>query len=110
MDIQGFIIDSWISRMSNKHPVLTVYDPEGKYTSLLPLAEDKGITVINTTKTSFAAYEQAFDCYLNKLGIDPEARMLIYRSKHIPATEGEKSEDPFYALSQIGECFPFEDC
>ena len=70
MDIQGFIIDSWISRMSDKHPVLTVYDPEGKYTSLLPLAEHKGITVINTTKTPFAAYEQAFDCYLNKLGID----------------------------------------
>ena len=107
MDIQGFIIDSWISRMSDKHPVLTVYDPEGKYTSLLPLAENKGITVINTTKTPFAAYEQAFDCYLNKLGIDREARMLIYRSKHIPATEGEKSDDPFYALSQIGECFPF---
>ena len=93
--------------MSDKHPVLTVYDPEGKYTSLLPLAENKGITVINTTKTPFAAYEQAFDCYLNKLGIDREARMLIYRSKHIPATEGEKSDDPFYALSQIGECFPF---
>lgn len=107
MDIQGFIIDSWISRMSDKHPVLTVYDPEGKYTSLLPLAENKGITVINTTKTPFAAYEQAFDFYLNKLGIDREARMLIYRSKHIPATEGEKSDDPFYALSQIGECFPF---
>ncbi len=107
MDIQGFIIDSWISRMSDKHPVLTVYDPEGKYTSLLPLAKDKGITVINTSQTPFAAYEQAFDCYLNKLGIDPEARMLIYRSKHIPATGYEKGNDPFYALSQIGECFPF---
>ena len=107
MDIQGFIIDSWISRMSDKHPVLTVYDPEGKYTSLLPLAEDKGITVINTTKTPFAAYEQAFDCYLNKLGIDPEARMLIYRSKDIPKNEGQMSDDPFYALSLIGDLFPF---
>ena len=107
MDIQGFIIDSWISRMTDKHPILTIYDPDGCYTSLLPLAEAKGITVVNTTKTPFAAYEQAFSCYLTKLGINPEARMLIYRSKHIPATESEKNDDPFYALSQIGEFFPF---
>ena len=107
MDIQGFIIDSWISRMNDNHPVLTVYDPDGCYTSLLSLAVNKGITVIDTTKTPFAAYEQAFDCYLNRLGVIPEARMIIYRSKPIPATEGEKSDDPFYALSQIGEYFPF---
>lgn len=50
MDIQGFIIDSWISRMNDNHPVLTVYDPDGSYTSLLSLAVNKGITASTPQK------------------------------------------------------------
>ena len=37
MDIQGHIIDVWIGKTSKEHPILTVYDPEGKYYPLLPL-------------------------------------------------------------------------
>ena len=31
MDIQGYILDHWIGKMSAEHPVLMVYDKEGIY-------------------------------------------------------------------------------
>ena len=32
MDIQGHIIDVWIGKTSKEHPIITIYDPEGRCT------------------------------------------------------------------------------
>ena len=55
MDIQGYIIDHWLERMDAGHPVLTVYDSEGRYAELLPLAEERGVKVIDTTNNFLQA-------------------------------------------------------
>ena len=47
MDIQGYIIDHWLEKMSAEKPVLVIYDRDGFYHSLLPLAEDRGVKVID---------------------------------------------------------------
>lgn len=50
MDIQGYIIDHWLGKMSAEKPVLIIYDRNALYHSVLPLAEEKGVKVIDTTK------------------------------------------------------------
>ena len=50
MDIQGYIIDHWLGKMSAEKPVLVIYDRNALYHSVLPLAEEKGVKVIDTTK------------------------------------------------------------
>ena len=50
MDIQGYILDRWMAKMKAESPVLTIYDKVGLYYDILPLAAEKGIKVIDTTK------------------------------------------------------------
>lgn len=50
MDIQGYILDHWLSKMKPENPVLTIYDKDGTYYDILPIAKEKGIKVIDTTK------------------------------------------------------------
>ena len=50
MDIQGYILDRWMAKMKAESPVLTIYDKDGLYYDILPLAAEKGIKVIDTTK------------------------------------------------------------
>ena len=50
MDIQGYIIDHWLGKMSAEKPVLVIYDRNALYHSVLPLAEEKGVKVIDPTR------------------------------------------------------------
>ena len=56
MDIQGYIIDHWLGKMSAEKPVLVIYDRNALYHSVLPLAEEKGVKVIDTTKGLLHVY------------------------------------------------------
>ena len=61
MDIQGYILDHWMGKMSAEHPVLMVYDKEGIYYDLLPMLKDRDVKVIDTTHMP--------DCRHNAFGV-----------------------------------------
>ncbi|MDD3063203.1 MAG: PglZ domain-containing protein [Massilibacteroides sp.] len=105
MDIQGYIIDKWLGTMNANHPILTVYDTDGKYYSLLPLVAERGVKVIDTTKNLLANREEACDYWINTLVNDSNARMLIYRTMKV--AENKKVNDPYIAFTQVGKFFPF---
>lgn len=105
MDIQGHIIDKWLGTMSANHPILTVYDTDSRYYSLLPLVAERGVKVIDTTKNLLANREEACDYWINTLVTDSNARMLIYRT--VKFAENKKVNDPYIAFTQAGKFFPF---
>lgn len=41
MDIQGYILDRWMAKMKAESPVLTIYDKDGLYYDILPLAQKR---------------------------------------------------------------------
>ena len=84
MDIQGHIIDVWIGKTSKEHPIITIYDPEGKYYSLLPLVSERGVQVIDTTRELIHHREAACDYWMNELAQNEDARLLIYRKSAVP--------------------------
>ncbi|MDO5421374.1 MAG: hypothetical protein Q4F50_15125 [Bacteroides sp.] len=105
MDIQGHIIDVWIGKTTKEHPIITVYDPEGKYYSLLPLVAERGVMVVDTTHSLIDNREKACDYWMNKLPKNEEARMLIYRRTAVPKDK-ERVNDPYIGMTQIGARFP----
>ena len=106
MDIQGHIIDNWLGKMTDKRPVLTVYDKSGMYESLLTIVTERGIKVINTTKDILTALEDACDYWMNELQAKPQARMMIYRKMERPTTDKARVDDPYTAMTQVGSIFP----
>ena len=78
MDIQGYIIDHWLERMDAEHPVLAVYDPEGRYAELLPLAEEKGVKVIDTTQNFLHARLAASRYWRENLSLNGQERMIVH--------------------------------
>lgn len=105
MDIQGHIIDVWIGKTTKEHPIITVYDPEGKYYSLLPLVAERGVMVIDTTQSLIENREKACNYWINELPKNEEARMLIYRRTAVPKDK-ERVNDPYIGMTQIGARFP----
>lgn len=105
MDIQGHIIDKWLGTMNANHPILTVYDVDNRYYSLLPLVAERGVKVIDTTQNLLANREEACDYWINTLANDSNARMLIYRT--VKFAENKKVNDPYIAFTQAGKFFPF---
>lgn len=105
MDIQGFIIDSWLSRLSDNHPILTVYDRDGIYHDLLDRADEMDMIVVDTTLQSMTAYEKMSDAW-DAVKENPERRVLIYRNIQRPADDSSKRNDPYYSYAQTGEIFP----
>lgn len=79
MDIQGYILDHWLERLDNKHPVLTVYDVDGRYAELLHLAENKGVKVVDTTRNYLHARLSASRFWCEHLSIKAPERMIVYR-------------------------------
>lgn len=94
MDIQGHIIDVWIGKTSKEHPIITIYDPEGKYYSLLPLVAERGVQVIDTTRELIHHREAACDYWMNELAQNEDARLLIYRKSAVPKDK-KRVYDPF---------------
>lgn len=81
MDIQGYIIDHWLGKMSAEKPVLVIYDRNALYHSVLPLAEEKGVKVIDTTKGLLHARLSASRFWCGELAENNDLRMIIYRQK-----------------------------
>lgn len=106
MDIQVYIVDYWMTKMSVKHPLLVIYDPTELYHSLLPIAEEKGIKVIDTTKDSLNTRIEACDFWSKKLGYESDARMIIYRACKRPSGKNEEITEPYAAFAKGGVCFP----
>ena len=105
MDIQGFIVDSWLTRLSDDHPILAVYDREGIYHELLERAEEIGMKVVDTTLQPMTAYEKMSEAWDN-IKESPETRILIYRQIQRPADDMTRREDPYYSFAQTGLFFP----
>lgn len=105
MDIQGHIIDVWIGKTSKEHPIITIYDPEGKYYSLLPLVAERGVRVIDTTQELIHHREEACDYWMNELVQNEDARLLIYRRTAVPKNK-DRVNDPYMGMTQIGARFP----
>jgi hypothetical protein len=106
MDIQGYIIDQWLGKMDSEHQVLTVYDSDKLYYSLLPMAQERNIKVIDTTTNKLPNREEATKYWTDTLPNDKEARMLIYRQCEMPKTNDQKILDPYIGLTQTGIVFP----
>lgn len=107
MDIQGYILDHWIEKMKPEKPILTVYDKEGIYREMLPLAEEKGIKVIDTTKGLLHARLAASRFWCNELLLDKDLRMIIYRQQPQPTNNRSWVEEPFSAFINASAIFPF---
>lgn len=84
MDIQGYILDRWMAKMKAESPVLTIYDKDGLYYDILPLAAEKGIKVIDTTKGLLHARLSASRFWSNELSLNKDSRMIIYRKRPMP--------------------------
>ena len=106
MDIQGYIIDHWISKMSAEHPVLIVYDKEGIYYDLLPMLKEKGVKVIDTTQAHFHARLSAQRYWCKDLSLNKNARMVIYRKRSMPSNNRQWVEEPYAAFMKGGSVFP----
>lgn len=106
MDIQGYIIDHWLEKMSAEKPVLVIYDRDGFYHSLLPLAEDRGVKVIDTTKGLLHARLAASRFWCGELAQEKDLRMIIYRQKTQPTTSRQWVEEPYSAFKNAAAMFP----
>lgn len=106
MDIQGYIIDHWLERMDAEHPVLTIYDADGRYEELLPLAEGRDVKVINTTKNFLHARLAASSFWREQLSLNSQKRMIVYRKGHIPTNKRGQVEEPFSCFIVSGNVFP----
>lgn len=106
MDIQGYIVDHWLERMDAEHPVLAIYDPEGRYAELLPLAEEKGVKVIDTTQNFLHARLAASRYWRENLSLNGQERMIVYRKRRIPNNKREQVEEPFSCFIAGGYIFP----
>ena len=106
MDIQGYIIDHWLERMDDEHPVLTVYDAEGQYAELLPIAEARGLKVIDTTTNFLFARMAASRYWRESLSIGSSERMIVYRKRRIPTNKREWVEEPYAGFTVGGHFFP----
>lgn len=92
--------------MAREHrQVLTVYDPVGRYHSLLDSLAAGGIVVVDTTIPPMAAYQTALEAW-RKLESSPETGVVIYRKKRCPADDEKRILEPYYAFSQTGYMFP----
>ena len=84
MDIQGYILDHWIGKMSAEHPVLMVYDKDGIYYDLLPMLQEKGVKVIDSTQSHLHARLSAQRYWCKDLSLNKDTRMVIYRKRSLP--------------------------
>lgn len=107
MDIQGYILDHWLSKMKPENPVLTIYDKDGTYYDILPIAKEKGIKVIDTTKGFLHARLSASKFWCNELSLNSNKRMIIYRKRQMPTNNRSWVEEPFAAFYKSGAVFPF---
>ena len=92
--------------MSAEHPVLMIYDKDGLYYDLLPLLSDKGVKVIDTTKSSLHARLAAQKYWCKSLSLNKDARMVIYRKRSIPSNNRQWVEEPYAAFMKGGRIFP----
>ena len=106
MDIQGYIIDHWLGKMSAEKPVLIIYDRNALYHSVLPLAEEKGVKVIDTTKGLLHARLAASRFWCGELAENNELRMIIYRQMPQPTTDRQWVEEPYSAFKNAAAMFP----
>lgn len=107
MSIEEYIVDYWASKVNDRQPVLTVYDHEKRYHKLLPLAEKKGFKVIDTTEKVLERFIEAREYWrAHILRNNHGERMLVYRHVSIPATDEQKRDEPYFAMSLIGIVFP----
>lgn len=106
MDIQGYIIDHWLGKMSAEKPVLVIYDRNALYHSVLPLAEEKGVKVIDTTKGLLHARLAASRFWCDELAENNELRMIIYRQMPQPTTDRQWVEEPYSAFKNAAAMFP----
>lgn len=107
MDIQGYILDHWQSKMKPETPVLIVYDKDGVYYDLLPMAIEKGFKVIDTTKGVLHARLAALRFWCNELSIDNNAQMIIYRQRSMPSNSRNWVEEPFACFMKSACIFPY---
>lgn len=106
MDIQGYIIDHWLGKMSAEKPVLVIYDRDGLYHDILPLAAEKGIRVIDTTKGFLHARLVASRFWCGELSENSDVRMIIYRQMAQPTTNRQWVEEPYSAFKNAAAMFP----
>lgn len=106
MDIQGFIVDYWKSRMDEKHPILTIYDPSGLYRPLLEQAEQSGIKVFDTSNSILQTRLEATEYWSKSLFYDAGARMILYRTIERPGSKRAKIADPYSGLTAGSTIFP----
>lgn len=107
MDIQGYILDHWQAKMKPETPVIIIYDKEGVYYDLLPIAIEKGFKVIDTTKGPLHARLAASRFWCGELSIDKNAQMIIYRQRSMPSNNRSWVEEPFACFMKSACIFPY---
>lgn len=94
--------------MSAVHPVLLVYDQEGIYHDILPLAAERdNVKVIDTTRSPLHARLAASRFWCEDLAMEKDWRMIIYRHRSEPIDNSQWVEEPFSAFKTAASIFPF---
>lgn len=106
MDIQGYILDHWMGKMSAEHSVLMVYDKDGIYYDLLPMLKERGVKVIDTTQAHLHARLSAQRYWCKDLSLNKDNRMVIYRKRTMPNNNRQWVEEPYAAFLKGGCIFP----
>lgn len=107
MDIQGYTINHWLSKTSEEHPVLVIYDRSGRYYESLPCLKERKVKVIDTTKAHLHAQLSAHRYWCKELLLNKDNRMVIYRKCQAPSSHLQWLEEPFAAFMKTGSIFPF---
>jgi hypothetical protein len=106
----SFIRDDVLAPRLERHAVLTVYDPKGRYGDVCRSLASEATTVIDVGQGSIESREQAI-ALLGTMGAKAHSdqRLLIYIPTKSPVTDHELMADPFSVYTTFGAKFPNGD-
>ena len=107
MAIASFIEDRLRERLA-QHPLLVVYDAEGRYASIVDRLEQSGTAVVRESHSPVEAREDALRLWttIGRTSVHPP-HAVVYVERPKP-TQRELEQEPFAAFVQAGWCFPVD--
>ena len=99
-------ITNHILKKLEKAQSLVMYDPEQRYTELLPALSSK-TKVVDLRESLLACIDEAYRYFNNELPGNPDKTLLVYSPFKPPLDDQAKIEDPFFIFTQGVNYFPF---
>jgi len=94
-------LSDYLQRLAKDHRLLSVRDPDSRYRGICESLGAKGLRFVDGDRTSLEVREELVPLWA-ALPKDPEARILLYRSRIPP----EPLQDSLGGLESVGWVFP----